>query len=141
MTLWVQNFISFHFGCYIQDNMEAGSLREIQDWWYTNPYLSLCNSLKICPLLVSHNLLPGSVFLHMFNSICLSPFRCCPWTFYSSFKTLIRRYFLLSLPLGLMPSFASLLCFWSHMYHMNICLGKWFLPQLGNTFLGGQGPY
>lgn len=114
--------------------------REIQDWWYTNPYLSLCNSLKICPLLVSHNLLlPGSVFLHMLFHLLRSPFRCCPWTFYSSLKTLIGRYFLLSLLLGLMPSFALLLCFWSHMYHMNICLGKWFSPQLGNTFLEVRG--
>lgn len=39
------------------------------------------------------------------------------------------------------PSWAhAFLCFtsmlWSHMYHMAICLGKWFSPQLGSyTFL------
>ena len=105
-----------------------------------NPYLSLCNSLKICPLLASHNLLlPGSAFLHMLFHLLRSPFKCCPWTFYSSFKTLIRRYFLLSLPLGLVTSSALLLCFWSHMYHMNICLCKWFSPQLDNTFLEVRG--
>lgn len=105
-----------------------------------NPYLSLCNSLKICPLLASHNLLlPGSVFSHMLLHLLRSPFKCCPWTFYSSFKTLIRRYFLLSLPLGLVTSSALLRCFWSHVYHMIICLCKWFSPQLDNTFLEVRG--
>lgn len=41
--------------------------------------------------------------------------------------------------LGSCLPLALLLCVWSHMYHMNICLGKWFSPQLGNTFLEVRG--
>lgn len=102
LTLLVPIFISFHLGYRLQDNIQASSLAwNSRLWSYINPYLSLCNSLRICPELASHNLLlPGSVFLHMLSHLLRSPLTFYPWTFYSSFKTLVRRYFFFSLPPG-----------------------------------------
>lgn len=83
LTLLVAIFISFHLGYHLQDSIQASSLAwNSRLWSYINPYLSLCNSLRICPELPSHNLLlPGSVFLHMLSHLLRSPLTFYPWTF------------------------------------------------------------
>lgn len=128
LTLLVPIFISFHLGYHLQDNIQASSLAwNSRLWSYINPYLSLslCNSLRICPELASHNLLlPGSVFLHMLSHLLRSPLTFYPWTFIHPSKLWSGGTFSFLSLLDSMthPFFVSLLWFWYCMYHMSICL-------------------
>lgn len=112
LTLLVPIFISFHLGYHLQDNIQTSSLAwNSRLWSYINPYLFLCNSLRICPKLASQNLLlPGSVFLHMLSHLLRSPLTFYPWTFIHPSKLGQEGPFLF-LPPGQNDS--PLLCFTS----------------------------